>query len=132
MCTITAKISNAKQSIVLIDDIVDEETIGIIEHQKPIDVPVKIFSKNRFFVNVRNIRRRKNFLSGFNYYETNAFRDRYLLIDDRYLYLLARPLKYDNKRRFTYVRVMGDVEIIQIRRRIVECEELHSRKYRHF
>ena len=132
MCTITAKINQAKESIILIDDVVDEETIGIIEDIKPLDVPVKIFSKNKFFVNVRNIKRRKNFLSGFSYYETNVFRDRYLLIDNKYLYILTRPLKYDNKRRFNYIRVMGEVEIVQIRRRIVECEELHSRKTRHF
>ncbi len=122
----------AKESIILIDDLVDDITIEIIENTKQTNVPVKIFSRNRLNVPKKNIKRRVRFKAGFYFYETNEFKDRYLLIDGKYLFILTRPLKYNNKRHFYFVRIMGDQEIARIKTRIAQSEtytNLHCRHY---
>lgn len=132
MCDITTKLMFAKESIILIDDLVDDTTIEIIENTKQDHVPVKIFSRNRLNVQKKNIKRRVRFKSGFYFYETNEFKDRYLLIDGKYLFMLTRPLKYNNKRRFYFIRIMGDQEIARIKTRIAMSEtyaNLHCRHY---
>ena len=45
MCNIATQIMFAKESIILIDDFVDDETIEVIERAKQDDVLVKIFSR---------------------------------------------------------------------------------------
>lgn len=132
MCDIRTKIKSAKESIILIDDLVDELTIELIEEVKSLSSIVKIFSKNRAYIDVRNIKRRKNFKAGFSYYQTSEFQDRYILIDGKFLYLLTRPLKYNNRRRFYYIRVMGDKELIRVRKSCAQCELNAARAYRHF
>ncbi len=132
MCDITTKIMCAKESIILIDDLVDESTIELLEFTKQADAVVKIFSRNRLNVVKRNIKRRKSFRAGFYFYETNEFKDHYLLIDGKYLYLLTRPLKYNNKRRFYYVRIMGDQEITRIKERIAKSTTYSNLHCRHF
>ena len=132
MCNIATKIMFAKESIILIDDFVDDETIEVIERAKQDDVLVKIFSRNRLSAQKRNIKRRKSFKGGFYFYETTEFNDRYLLIDEKYLYLLTRPLKYNNKRRFYFVRIMGDQELVRIKQRIKNSENYTNLHCRHF
>lgn len=132
MCDIASKIMFAKKSITLIDDLIDDATIEVIETSKQDEVKVKIFSKNRLPIEKRNIKRRKSFRSGFYFYETNEFKDRYLLIDEKYLFLLTRPLKYNNKRRFYFVRIMGDQEIARIKARIKTSENYSNLHCRHF
>ena len=116
----------------LVDDAVDEATIDIIENTKKPEVKVTIFSRNRCYIDARNIRRRKNFKGGFSYFQTNEFKDRYLLIDGKMLYLMTRPLKYNDRRRFYYMRVMGDKELTSVRKWCELCEAKASRLYRHF
>lgn len=132
MCDITTKIALAKESIVLIDDLVDEKTIEILEFAKQISSSVKIFSRNRLNVEKRNIKRRIKFRSGFYFYETNEFNDRYLLIDGKMLFLLTRPLKFNNRRHFYYIRIMGDQEITRIKARIGQSQTYSNLHCRHF
>lgn len=122
----------AKETIILIDDLVDDSTIDIIEASKQNQASVKIFSRNKLNAEKRNIKRRASFKSGFNFYETNEFNDRYLLIDGKFLYLLTRPLKYNNKRRFYYIRIMGDQEITRIKSRLEQSETRSNLHCRHF
>lgn len=132
MCDIRKKLSDATETIILVDDAVDEATIDIIENTKKPEVKVTIFSRNRCYIDARNIRRRKNFKGGFSYFQTNEFKDRYLLIDGKMLYLMTRPLKYNDRRRFYYMRVMGDKELTNVRKWCELCEAKASRLYRHF
>ena len=132
MCDIATKIMFAKKSITLIDDLVDDATIEVIELAKQDNVEVKIFSRNKLNIHKRNIKRRKSFKAGFYFFETTEFKDRYLLIDGKYLYLLTRPLKYNNKRRFYFVRVMGDQEIARIKTRLEKSETYANLHCRHF
>ena len=89
--TLEIKLSDATETIILVDDAVDETTIDIIENTKKPEVKVTIFSTNRCYIDARNIRRRKNFLGGFSYFETNEFKDRYLLIDGKMLVFNDEP-----------------------------------------
>ena len=132
MCDIRTKIREAEKQIILIDDAVDETTIELIENTKKLEAEVKIFSRNKFYINVRNIKRRRNFRAGFAYFQTNEFKDKYLLIDGKMLYLMTRPLKYNNRRRFYYMRVMGDSELVNVRMTCKRIEENATRAYRHF
>lgn len=130
-CDIRGIIKISKKSIELVDDFVDEMAVDVLMNKKD-SVKVTIFSKNRPYLNVRNVRRRKNFQAGFEYIETNEFKDRLILIDGVYLYYLARSLKYNNRRKFCYVRVVDKMELMQIKRRMRICEEMQKKQVRHF
>jgi hypothetical protein len=131
MCDISSKIALAKESIILIDDYVDEQTLTVLEH-KPAEVPVLVCSKNKLFTKPSMIRRRRDFNAGFDFIETNIFKDRYILVDDTHLYMMARSLRYNQKRCFAYIKVY-DIEIIQkIRKDLDICKGRTKKEYRHF
>ena len=131
MCDISSKIALAKESIILIDDYVDEQTLTVLEH-KPAEVPVLVCSKNKLFTKPSMIRRRRDFNAGFDFIETNIFKDRYILVDDTHLYMMARSLRYNRKRCFAYIKVY-DIEIIQkIRKDLDICKGRTKKEYRHF
>lgn len=131
MCDISSKIAAAKESIILIDDYIDEQTLAILDN-KPVDVPVLICSKNKLFTKPSVIRRRHDFIVGFDFVETNIFKDRFLLIDDTHLYMMARSLRYNQKRCFAFIKVY-DIEIIQkIRNDLERCKGRARKEYRHF
>ena len=78
------------------------------------------------------IRRRRDFNAGFDFIETNIFKDRYILVDDTHLYMMARSLRYNQKRCFAYIKVY-DIEIIQkIRKDLDICKGRTKKEYRHF
>ena len=131
MCDIKNKIKNAKESIVLIDNFVDEMTISVLENKND-DVAVLVCSKNRLMVKERNVRRRKCFKSGFNFVETTAFRNMYMLIDGKFLYLLSRPLRYNEKRGFWYIQMMDIDGISRVREKVLEGKGRVKNLYRHF
>jgi len=130
MCDITNKIQLAKQSIILIDDFVDESTITILSKKSP-EVSVKIISRNRLMTHERNVKRRKVFRGGFSFYETNLFKNRYLLVDEKFLFLMSRPLRFNSKRNFYFVRIIDKEQVMNMNKRIEECQ-MAKKTSRHF
>ena len=131
MCNIVNKIKEAKKSILLVDDFVDEETLNLL-NEKDMDVKVEIISRNRPLTNQRNVRRRQNFKAGFKFIESNNFRNRYVYIDDKVLYLLSRSLKFNAKRSFYYISVLDKDQVEDFKRNVAGCETQSKNRYRHF
>lgn len=131
MCNILNRIQSAKESIVLVDDFVDEETIDIL-NAKNKNVTVEIISRNRLLTNSKNVRRRQNFQAGFKFIESNIFRNRYVFIDGKALYLLSRSLKFNAKRSFYYIPVLDKDQQFEFRRNVSSCENEYMKHYRHF
>ena len=131
MCDIKSKIKRAKESIVLVDPFVDETTITFLE-QKGESVSFLVCSNNRLMVKERNVRRRKCFKAGFNFIETQLFRNAYMLVDNRFLYMLSRPLRYSDRRSFSYIQIMDIAEINRVRKLVGESRTKVRRQYRHF
>jgi hypothetical protein len=131
MCDISKALKLAKESIVLIDDFVDENTFKVLEY-KPTDVKLTICSKNRIMAQLRNVVRRKSFQSKLNCYEIKSCGGRYVLIDNSILFLLSRSLCYNAKRNFYFIRI-HDFEIIaRIRQVVSESVGKARNLYRHF
>lgn len=117
MCSIKTILEKAEKSIILIDSYVDMDTFRILEKKGELS-EVKIYSRCRLNVPMRNLKRRKCFLSGISYTETSNFRDRYLIIDEKMMYLLTRPLRDFGKRGFQAVRIMDYTEVQRMLHRV--------------
>jgi hypothetical protein len=131
MCDIKSKIKMARESIVLIDSYIDEITLSLLEHKHE-DVSVTVCSRNQMSVGERNVKRRKGFRSGFSFIETNLFQNMYMMIDNKFLYMLSRSLRFNNKRSFWYIQIMDINEIRRVRQLIMESQMKIRKQYRHF
>lgn len=131
MHNILCKIEKAECSIILTDDFVDETTIDILSLKKN-GVKVKVFSRNKLQANIRNIRRRSCFKDGFEFFETSGIRDRYLLIDGKFLYIMTRGLKYNGKRDYCYIRILGFDEVERLKYNLERLEENAKKYYKQF
>ena len=131
MCNILNKIKDAKESIVLVDDFVDEETLSLLD-KKDMNVKIEIISRNRLLTNIKNVRRRQNFKAGFNFIESNTFRNRYIFVDNKALYLLSRSLKFNAKRSFYYISILDKDQLYDFKRNVLGCEQQSKNLYRHF
>ena len=131
MSNIKNKIKLAEKSIVLIDDYVDEESIEVLS-EKQDGVKVEVYSKNKLMTNLRNIKRRRGFRAGFRFLEAKCFRNMYLLIDEKFLFMLSRSIRYNAKRSFWFIQILDINEIDRIRNKIRECDLLLRGQYRHF
>lgn len=131
MCNILNKIKTAKESIILVDDFVDEETIRVL-NEKSENVTVEIISRNRLLTNSKNVRRRQNFKAGFKFIESNLFRNRYVYIDGKMLFLLSRSLKFNAKRSFYFIPILDPNQQCEFRRNVLGCHKQSENLYRHF
>lgn len=131
MCNIVNKIKGAKESIVLVDDFVDEATVSFL-NMKDTNVSVEVISRNRLMANVRNIRRRQNFKAGFKFIESNAFRNRYIFIDGKVLFLLSRSLRSNSTRGFYYIPILEKEQLYEFKLKVSGCENQERRRFRHF
>lgn len=131
MCNILNKIKDANESILLVDDFVDEETLSLLNEKKT-DVRVEIISRNRLMTNIKNVRRRQSFKAGFKFIESNIFRNRYVLIDGKILYLLSRSLKFNAKRNFYFIPILDKDHLCDFNRNVLGCEKQSKNIYRHF
>ena len=131
MCDIKSKIALAKESIILIDDYVDESTLEILESKQD-NVEVFVYSKNRLMFKMRNIKRRKCFRAGFHFSETKRFKNRFILIDNKFLFLLSRPIRCNGRRSFWFIQMFDIDYISKLRQHIRECEGETNAQYRHF
>jgi hypothetical protein len=131
MCDITKTLNLASKTIALVDDFVDEQTFAVLS-KKPEDVKVTICSKNRIMTQMRNVKRRKAFASKVEFFETNNFRGRYLLIDERILFILSRSLRYNTKRNFYFIRIHDVEQISKIKNLVDEAAQKGRSLCRHF
>ena len=97
---------SAKISIRLIDDSVTEDTLKLFVFAGT-DVPVKIYMKDKLAYEIkRNMKRRKTFSKGLDLIVTNYFSsNRYLIIDDKFMYIISRPLRQFSSRGFCFIRI---------------------------
>ena len=126
MCNIAKIICSAEKTIDLVDDSVDEKTLEVLGCKKQ-EVQVRIYSRNAKSFNLKNVKRRNIFKSGFQYTVTSEFSDRYLLIDEKHLYVLSGPLKRNGKRGYFAVRIIGYSEVSQVRSRMGIAKERKKR-----
>lgn len=100
-----AIISLAEKSIMLIDNYVNEETLKLLG-EKNRGVEIRIYTWNMTNAPLRNLKRRTKFSDAkFSYTVTKEFHDRYLIVDEKRVYLLSRSLKFSGKRGFHITRL---------------------------
>ena len=117
----------ASRSIRIVDDYVTDETLDLLIFAK-IEVEVKIYSKNRPMIsNLRNYRRRKAFSKGLKFILTNRFSNRYVVIDDKFLYILSAPLAKIDKKQFNWIRIL-EYEKLQDMLRLMSLSERARRR----
>lgn len=104
-------IRNAKSSVKIIDDNVTSETLDWLIFAG-VRVEVRFYSKNRPQIpNIRNYRRRKAFSKGLKFTVTTRFANRYILVDEKFLYILSSSLNKMGKRNFSWIRIMEYEEV---------------------
>ena len=131
MCDIKKMLKLANNSIVLIDDYVDEQTFSVLE-EKNENVELIICSKNRIMTCMKNIKRRKAFKEKIKFVESNEYRGRFILIDGKILFILSRSLRYNAKRNFYFIRIHDYEEINKVRMSVDNCLKRANELCRHF
>ncbi len=126
MCDVSNIIKNAKKSIILLDNFIDDETFKVLEQKLP-EVTVEIITDNSLLYSSRNIKRKVCFKSGLKLINTRLSSDFIMIIDDVYLYFLSRSLKFSGKKGFKYVRLTDFSEIERHLYRIKECEKRYEK-----
>ena len=127
MKDITNIIKTAKKSIILTDNFIDDESFKILS-KKNSGVAIKVYSNNALAYNTRNIKRRKCFKECLNIFFTSHFTDYYIIIDEKIMYHISRPIKFNNRKGFNVIRVMDYTDIENKIARMKKCEE-NCRRY---
>lgn len=109
-------IKKAKKSILLIDNYVDIVTLNILKNRNN-GVNIKIFTKN--ISNINNIDLNKFNLqyNDLTLIENNKFHDRFLIIDNMFIYHIGASLKDAGKKCFA-INKINDEKILNA---ILEC-----------
>ena len=106
-------IKSAKKSILLIDNYVDESVLTMMS-EKQKGVSVNIYTKD---INNALLLAEKNFNAQYGdltIQTTQTFHDRFLIIDDKTIYLIGASLKDAGKRLFAFTQ-MNDAQIKTIK-----------------
>ena len=131
MCDIRKVLKLAQKSIALLDDYVDEVTFEVLSEKLP-EAKLIICSNNRIMAQLRNVCRRKTFHGKLEFFEGYRFCGRYVLIDEKILFLLSRSLRNNAKRNFYYIRIHDFDQISKVRRLVEECVRKTRNLCRHF
>lgn len=109
-------IRSAKKSILLIDNYVDESVLTMMS-EKTNGVKVEIYTKE--LSNALQLAESKfnDQYGGLRIHQTNAFHDRFLILDDKTIYLIGASLKDAGKRLFAFTR-MDTEQICAIKARL--------------
>lgn len=127
MKDITHIIQTAKKTIFLSDNFIDDGSFKVLS-KKNRNVSVKIYSNNALAYNPRNVKRRNDFKDKLKIFFTSHFTDRFLIIDEKFMFLLSRPVKDNNKKGFEAIRMMDYSEIERQIIKMQKCEE-NCRRY---
>lgn len=97
-------IRSAKKSILLIDNYVDESVLTMMS-EKTNGVKVEIYTKE--LSNALQLAESKfnDQYGGLRIHQTNAFHDRFLILDDKTIYLIGASLKDAGKRLFAFTQM---------------------------
>jgi phosphatidylserine/phosphatidylglycerophosphate/cardiolipin synthase-like enzyme len=109
-------IKSAKKSILLIDNYVDESVLAMMS-EKQAGVDVNIYTKE---ITKALQLAEKNFNAQYGdleIYVTNTCHDRFLIIDDKTIYLIGASLKDAGKRLFAFTQ-MDSAQINAIKARL--------------
>ena len=97
-------IRSAKKSILLIDNYIDESVLTMMS-EKTNGVKVEIYTKE--LSNALQLAESKfnDQYGGLRIHQTNAFHDRFLILDDKTIYLIGASLKDAGKRLFAFTQM---------------------------
>ena len=102
---LTSKIIRvAKQSIVLIDNYIDESTLAHLAKKKK-EVKVLLLTKNISKTNTLDIKKANEQYKGFNIKPFTISHDRFLIIDNQDVYHLGASLKDLGKKWFAFSKL---------------------------
>ena len=106
-------IRKAKNEIILIDNYIDIETLNILS-KKNDNVNVKIFTKKDTKINIKDINKFNVQYPKLEIKYTNKFHDRFLILDQEYVYHIGASIKDAGKKCFGITFIKYDVIIKDI------------------
>jgi len=106
-------IRKAKEEVILIDNYIDIETLNILS-KKNDNVDVKIYTKSNTKLNVRDINKFNMQYPKLEIKNTNEFHDRFLIIDQKYIYHIGASIKDAGKKCFGITLIKYDAIIKDI------------------
>ena len=106
-------IKSAKQSIILIDNYIDE-TVLLLLSKRQTEVGAKIYTKQISQQLQLDLRRHNSQYEPINVYESNGFHDRFLLVDNT-VYHIGASLKDLGKKLFAFSKMeIKNTEILKL------------------
>ncbi len=92
-------IKKANKEIILIDNYVDIETLNILS-KKNNNVDVKIYTKSNTQLNIKDVKKFNTQYPKLELMYTDKFHDRFLIIDQKYIYHIGASIKDAGKKCF--------------------------------
>ena len=109
-------IKSAKQTILLIDNYIDDTVLTMMS-EKDADVKVDIYTKDVTNALQLAETRFNAQYDGLSLHQTNIFHDRFLILDDKKIYLIGASLKDAGRRLFAFAE-LNAAHIAEIKRRL--------------
>ena len=103
-------IKKANKEIILIDNYVDIETLNILS-KKNNDVDVKIYTKSNTQLNIKDVKKFNTQYPKLELKYTDKFHDRFLIIDQKYIYHIGASIKDAGKKCFGIALIKYDAII---------------------
>ena len=114
---ITDLIKKANKEIILIDNYVDIETLNILS-KKNNNVDVKIYTKSNTQLNVKDVKKFNTQYPKLELKYTDKFHDRFLILDQKYIYHIGASIKDAGKKCFGITLIKYDAIIKNILSRL--------------
>ena len=106
-------IRKAEKEIILIDNYIDIETLNILA-KKNNNVDVKIYTKSNTQLNIKDVNKFNSQYPKLEIKYTDKFHDRFLIIDQKYIYHIGASIKDAGKKCFGITLIKYDVIIKDI------------------
>ena len=106
-------IRKANKEIILIDNYIDIETLNILSKKKD-NVDVKIYTKSNTQINTKDINKFNLQYSKLEVKYTDKFHDRFLILDQKYIYHIGASIKDAGKKCFGITLIKYDAIIKEI------------------
>lgn len=106
-------IRKANKEIILIDNYIDIETLNLLS-KKNKAVSIKIYTKSNTKINIKDINKFNTQYSKLEIKYTDKFHDRFLIIDQKYIYHIGASIKDAGKKCFGITLIKYDAIIKEI------------------
>ena len=106
-------IRKANEEIILIDNYIDIETLNILAKKKD-DVDIKIYTKSNTKINMKDINKFNVQYPKLELKYTDKFHDRFLILDQKYIYHIGASIKDAGKKCFGITLIKYDAIIKDI------------------